>query len=1037
MAFPLQEPDWANLAILERNRLPTRAHFFNYRTEESALAGDVEKGGYYQNLNGTWKFLHSDSPFEAAAWEDVDPTTWDDIKVPGMWQLQGYGHPHYTNVDYPFPVDPPKVPFENETGSYFRRFLVDRAWEGHSVRVRFEGVDSAFHVWINGQPVGYSQGSRNAAEFDVTEYLNDPGAANTIGVRVYKFCDGSYIEDQDQWYLSGIFRDVFLIAFPQQAIVDYKVETAIAMDFVRAALKVKVDARLLPANSKLKLVSPEGRDLGQATFKISSSSGQGEASLVVEGDDLHLWSAESPALYTAVLSFQDQVIAQRVGFRRVEVRDGNLLVNGQPIIFYGVNRHEHHPLFGRAVPYEFMKQDLLTMKRFNINAVRTCHQPSDPRLYDLCDELGLYVINEADLECHGFDPPERAKIVQEKPGLHGPDLQEQVYRVANRWTSDNPEWEAAYLDRAVQMVERFKNSTCSIIWSLGNEAFYGRNHAAMYKWIKSADPSRPIHYEGDRDGLTTDLYSGMYYSIDDLLAFIKKHPDRPLIQCEYGHAMGNGPGGLKNYISSFRTEKLLQGGFIWEWANHGLLTRDSQGRPYYAYGGDFGDFPNDADFVMDGMLWSDHTPNPGLVEYKKVIEPVTVEDWEGGGKVRIRNHNFFVDLSYLTCWWSITRNDSVASDAAEVALPHIKPQSTGIVQLPSEAAKALNEASDVWLNLQFRLKADTPLAAAGHEVAWAQIHLPGSQGSSVPAFALPSPSRQEADFAVESKLGRLYISSDKLSRRYTVDLVRGGFQWSTDDGVVVNKGPELSIYRAMTQNDIGFGGFGEEWKKCRLSEAACAIRNAAWQIVDSSTVVVTLKVRVAPPVLAWSVDATMEYIFRGSEVRVRTYGDFDRTQVHPTTVPRVGLDLVMPKAYDVVDWFGRGPGECYADKKEAMRYGLWHSSVDDLFVPYEWPQENGSRCDVRWVSVKSSEKQGPDLEIRMAGQSFAFTARRYSKEQLDKAVHPQDLRELDELRLSLDYAQQGLGSGSCGPAPFEDSRLYSGPFDFEVSFKLA
>lgn len=529
MSFPTALPDWNNLKVIHKNTLPPRAHFYSYASEGRALTFNRDKGEYV-SLNGTWKFQYDASPFEAPDWSTANPLSWDDIQVPGMWQLQGYSHPTYTNVNYPFHVNPPQVPLLNETGSYWRQFVTPSTWEGQQIRIRFEGVDSAFHLWINGEEVGYSQGSRNPSEFDITSLLRPTGSANTIAVRVYEFCDGSYIERQDQWLLSGIFRDVGLLALPLSSVVDFNAVPTLNEDLSTAQLLASVTIQGQDADVQAKLYRPDGTLLTELTFS-SKESGR----INVSGDDLKLWSAEYPVLYTLTLTFNGRTIPQRVGFRRIEQKGQNFLVNGRPIILYGMNRHEHHHLHGRAVPYENMRADLILMKKHNINALRCCHQPNDPRLYEVCDELGLYVMAEADLETHGFDPVERSNI----PNQHlmtEYEIQETSYKMATKWTSDNPEWKDAYLDRAVELVQRFKNFPCIIMWSLGNEAFYGQNHVSMYKWIKEADPTRLVHYEGDREAISADLYSTMYWSIDDLKKHISEKPDRPLIQCEYGHA---------------------------------------------------------------------------------------------------------------------------------------------------------------------------------------------------------------------------------------------------------------------------------------------------------------------------------------------------------------------------------------------------------------------------------------------------------------------------------------------------------------------
>ncbi|KAK7420339.1 hypothetical protein QQX98_002762 [Neonectria punicea] len=796
MSFPKSQPDWNNLDVLHRNTLQPRAHFFPYTSEEKALTFDRNQSDLYKSLNGTWKFRHDESPFEAPDWESASPLSWNNINVPGMWQLQGFSRPLYTNVNYPFPVDPPYVPFLNETGSYWRQFSVPTEWDTQfqQIRLRFEGVDSAFHVWVNNVQVGYSQGSRNPSEFDISAYLKPPGSSNEIAVRVYELCDGSYIERQDQWLLSGIFRDVYLVAFSRTAAVtDFFAAPIIDQSLANAILKVSVTTQGEVAGPVIvKLRSPVGTVIGTQSIPHSST-----AKFEVAGNALKLWSAEDPVLYTLLISSGGCVVSQRIGFRRIEQSSSNFHVNGQPIILYGVNRHEHHHLHGRAVPYEDMQADLVLMKKCNINAIRCAHQPNDPQIYELCDELGLYVIAEADLEAHGFDPVERTSI-KDKHMMTGMEIQETSFKRAARWTSDNPDWEDAYLDRAVQLVERFKNYSSIIFWSLGNEAFYGRNHASMYRWIKNRDPSRLVHYEGDREGVTTDVYSAMYYSIDDLKKHVSEKTDRPLILCEYGHAMGNGPGGLEDYVATFRSEPLLQGAFIWEWCNHGLLKREGK-TLYHAYGGDFNDHPNDGDFVLDGMVWSDHTDNPGLTEYKKAIEPVSVRI--GGHELEIKSHYHFKDLTHLSASWRLVK-ESGKTDLFDPELPEIKPDRSVRIDVPVGFEE---KTEDTWLEISFRLKHATAWAEEGHEVAWSQ--LPLFNEHSLPLCHTLEPG---ASLTIVEKQGRLFISTTSFQTLFTFDLVRGTLQWSHEKGPIITKGPELGLFRALTQNDAGFGGDGED-----------------------------------------------------------------------------------------------------------------------------------------------------------------------------------------------------------------------------------
>ena len=545
--FPASTPDWCNLSVIHRNTLPPRSTFYLYDNEHDALSRDIAKSKAQRLSGKKWKFHHSTTPFKGPTTfhePSFDSSGWDSVDVPGMWQCQGYGKgPQYTNIQYPFPVDPPHVPLdENECGRYVTTFTVDAGLEDQQQRLRFEGVDSSFTVWLNGHNVGYSQGSRNPSEFDVTRHVKF-GAENHLAVEVYQRCDGSWIEDQDQLWLSGIFRDVYLHSFPQVHPEDFHVQTLLDDNYRDAELKVDLKMSGV-SNVALKLLDAEGKTVVEAKQNFGP-----EGSFSVPVSDPRKWTAETPYLYTLVFTFDGIThLVQRIGFRRVEFIKGAFCVNGSPVKFRGANRHEHHPVHGRAVPYDFMRHDLLLMKQFNLNGIRTSHYIDDHRLYDLADELGLWVMDEADLECHGFD---------------------EIGCDPASFTSDNPDWEEAYVDRARQMVMRDKNHACIVIWSLGNEAFYGRNHKAMYEYIKTVDTGRPVHYEQDFPAISADMHSRMYPSVDEITK-IAQEPNwmKPLVLCEYIHAMGNGPGAIKEYIDAFYKYPRLMGGFVWEWANH-------------------------------------------------------------------------------------------------------------------------------------------------------------------------------------------------------------------------------------------------------------------------------------------------------------------------------------------------------------------------------------------------------------------------------------------------------------------------------------
>lgn len=654
-------PDYTNESVFRRNTLPPRTY---YIPDNDSLL-----------LNGQWDFHYAPSPLAAPDLTANDgqklndehrPTDqWTTIQVPGHWQLQGHGIPHYTNVQYPIPVCPPFVPSENPTGTYRRSFFVPGSWASSGqLRLRFDGVDSAYHIWVNGILIGYAQGSRNPSEFDVTEYV-DRTASNELVVRVYQWSDGSYIEDQDQWWLSGIFRDVHLLSFPQSRIEDWFLRTDLDEEYKDGMLLAEIDIK--SDLSTTVQVDVLDQSLNSAGTAQDSGVGSRKAILKIPIQDVDKWTAESPTLYTVSIQLttsdsSSHIVTQRVGFRKVELKNGLICVNGQPIRFRGVNRHDHHPSFGRAVPLDFIRKDLLLMKTHNINALRCSHYPSHPKLLDLADELGLWVIDEADLECHGFyDAIARPMDIPEEVDYE--ERKKLTFAHAAKFTSDNPSWKAAYLDRMAQLIHRDKNHASIIIWSLGNEAFYGQNHKAMYEFAKNIDPTRLVHYEGDPHAESADMYSYMYPSVERLISLAKTEGvksdgtfEKPIVLCEYAHAMGNGPGWLEDYEKAFHDHPRLQGGFIWEWANHGLWKEDPDGKSYYAYGGDFGDVPNDGTFVMDGLLFSTHKPTPGLLEIEKVYQPIETQLVSRNVRkvaLEITNLYDFASVDHLTASWRL------------------------------------------------------------------------------------------------------------------------------------------------------------------------------------------------------------------------------------------------------------------------------------------------------------------------------------------------------------------------------------------------
>ncbi|QIW97982.1 hypothetical protein AMS68_003500 [Peltaster fructicola] len=1004
-----EETDFANLAVIHRNTLPPRANFHLYDSEKDCLSRDISKSRAVC-LSGKWRFRLTTSPLDAIEGFELnshDSSQWSTVDVPGMWQLQGHGRgPHYTNIQYPFHVDPPFPPYrENETGHYIRSFTVPKEYANDQLRLRFEGVDSAFHVWVNGRKVGYSQGARNPSEFDITDYIHKSGE-NTLAVKVYQFCNGSYIEDQDQWWLSGIFRDVYLLAFPKDLrFEDFTIDTYLDHHYKDARLKIHADITGAGV-VHVKLLDSDYNELVDGAMVAGPGPGRQAVDFSFDIINPHKWTAETPYLYHLVLSIDGELFTgHRVGFRQVEVKDGLLKINGQRVVFKGANRHEHHPLHGRAVPYEFMKQDLILMKAHNLNAIRTCHQPSDPRMYDLADELGLYVMDEADLECHGFG--------------YLPD--------AHKYSSDNPEWKDSYVDRAQQLVYRDRLHPSVVIWSLGNEAFYGENHTEMVKWIKSVDLTRPIHYEPDYNADHVDIYSKMYTSPEEIVKFVEsKSQDKPLVLCEFIHAMGTGPGAIKEYIEAFYSHPALQGGWVWEWANHGLLTQDEHGNRFYGYGGDFGDEPNDGNFVMDGVLNSDHTPNSGLIEYKKCVEPVQVST-VGERGVKITNRRDFATLDDLVCHWRLVSEDGRDASRGIVELPKgIKAGETAELRLPQLRHGGNNEAM---IELSFRLKERAAWAPAGYEVAWGEVPLS-------PVGQVVKPSTQ-ADGGIDFKqVGSQFIVTSKQNV-WIVDLAIGALSSWKKQGVEMIAQPlEPSFYRAPTDNDSPQDGW--DWRDRRLQYANVQTRGSKWAKEDDR-VVVELRQKFGPAVIAWYIDLETRYTFKSDgsvEVFVKgTPGGNDL----PRTLPRIGVTLGLPADYQTVQWFGRGPGESYKDMKTSQRVGVHGvSRIDQLWTAPDYPQECSNRTDTRWVRLASHERsltaQFFKPELTTQRHLFDFQASHFDVKDIDAAKHPFELekKRKDWVVLRLDADHHGLGTASCGPKTLDKYALKTEQFEFGI-----
>jgi beta-galactosidase len=943
------------------------------------------------SLDGDWAFRLSpraDAPVDFLA-DDFDDAAWDRLPVPSHWQLHGYGAPAYTNVVYPFPVDPPHVPDENPTGDYVRRFTVPGDWDGAGAVLRFEGVDSCLRAWLNGEELGISMGSRLPTEFDVGALLR-PGEENVLAVRVHQWSAGSYLEDQDMWWLSGIFRSVTLLARPAGAIDDVFVHAG--YDHATGAGTLRVDTDV-PARVKV----PE---LG-----IDVASGE-----TVDVPAVEPWSAELPHLYDAEVATEGERVRLRIGFRTVVVEDGLLKVNGRRVLLRGVNRHEFDPDHGRTVSEELMRRDVVLMKAHNVNAVRTSHYPPHPRFLDLCDELGLYVIDECDLETHGFFPLDW-----------------------RRNPCDDPRWEGALVDRMRRTVERDKNHASVIMWSLGNESGSGRNLSAMAAWARGRDPSRPLHYEHDWSCRDVDVYSRMYAFHEEVDAIGRGEeeplPDPeldarrrrlPFILCEYAHAMGNGPGGLSEYQALFERHPRCQGGFVWEWIDHGLRQRTADGVERYAYGGDFGEPLHDGNFVADGLLLPDRTPSPGLVEFKKVIEPVRIEGDANAGTLRVTNLHLFRDLSHLAFPWALEEEgEPVAEGTLDVgALP-----AGETVELPLPERPATQ--GETWLTVRAVLAGDEPWAPAGHEVAWGQVPVTPAPaaaddgGAAARGTAVVGGGAAPADTG-----GRVAAAEDG-----ELEFGPGAFDAATGAlrriGDLALEGPRLDVWRAPTDNDAGMHGdvqLEATWRRHGLHRVQQRV-----EAVEAGADGLVVRARIGTA--AWDAGLRTTHTWTaeadGLLLAVEVVPEGEWT----FPLPRLGLRLSLPGAHDRVEWFGRGPGEAYRDTRRAARVGRFAFGVDELQTPYVRPQENGSRIEVRWATVTDAEGAG----LRVDGRPhFSLSARRWTTEDLDAARHTPDLSPRDRVWLTLDHAQNGIGSASCGPGVLPQHRLEPEPTTFAL-----
>lgn len=999
---------WENHQIDGINRMPARAHFLTFPSKEKALLNNNRYTHAFKNLNGVWKFMFLDAPEyspEGFFNSDFDVTKMNDITVPGNWQLQGYGKMHYSDLWYNFPINPPYVPTENPTGIYKRTFFVEESYRDKKIIIRFCGVDSAYHLWINGKEVGYSKVARNESEFDITDLIR-VGEENDVTVRVYQWSDGTYLEDQDMWWESGIFRDVELIGVPKDGINDYKVIADLDDEYKNGIFKVEAFLR----TTKEVNVTFELVDAGENTvFTKTVVAKEGKACIDEVIADVNHWTAETPYLYKLFMTVEDdgqivEVIPQNVGFRNIRLNGETFLVNGVAIKFKGVNRHDYSPQNGRVVSREEIEKDIILMKQFNINAIRTSHYPNSYYLYDLCDEYGMYLIAETDLECHGFE-------------LTGD----------YKWITDDPSWELAYVSRMTRMIERDKNHPAIIFWSLGNESAFGCNFRKMTDVAHEMDPTRLVHYEGDFDVESADVYSTMYTWIENpkkpyLMKDIIEKSKKPHIHCEYCHAMGNGPGNLKDYQDLVYAHDKLQGGFVWEWFDHGIESFTESGEKYYRYGGDFGDDPSNKDFCIDGLIMPDRTPSPGLYEYKKVIEPITTTAVDiQKGIINLLSRYDFANLDRFNLVYKVMEDD-VILQTGFMSVPSIEARANKDITLPYDlSAIKVKPGAHYYVNISYQLREDTSYASSGHELATAQFELPlYKEGIMV---------RPEGILNVEKEHTTLHVKGANFSLDF--NLVNGNLMNIVRDGMqVLSKGPRLTLWRAPISNDMEII---DKLKKVYFLHLEHEVVMNIDYHMEGNILKVEVDTINSTTNSAWHFKTKYVYtVCPSGDILIDVEGTpSGRVDLAPDMLPRIGVSMHLDKSMEHVRYFGMGPGENYADSKEAAQMGLYANTVDGLFTNYVIPQENGNHMGCKWVSMTNDRGMG--LLASTEGD-FNFSASWYEDKDLDDAKHTCDLVKRDYIVFNVDYKQNALGTNSCGQWQLDK---YRAKFeDFKLSFRL-
>ena len=1009
---------YEDLKIMHENTMPSRAYYMPASHDMGPLVEDRFSSDRVICMNGTWEFQYFNSIYdlqEKFYEQGYDCSRFTQVEVPGMWQNYGYDSHQYTNVRYPIPLDPPYVPQENPCGAYVRKFYYEIPEEAPRAYLNFEGVDSCFYVWVNGKYVGYSQVSHATSEFDVTEVLKN--GENTLAVLVLKWCDGTYLEDQDKFRMSGIFRDVYFVNRPENVVYDYFTTTEIQEEQAVITVQASYQGKAVP--TKLTLYDAEHKEIASQVFQenIGTVYTHKAAILVKEPN---LWNPEQPYLYTLVLETEGEVITDRIGLREICVKDAVLYVNGTAIKFKGVNRHDSDPVTGFVIGLEQMKKDLQMMKESNFNAVRSSHYPNVPYFYQLCDEYGFFVIAEADNESHGT----QSQYLKDSNW-------ENVSRKWNERISDNPEFIPATLDRTQLCVHREKNRPCIIIWSMGNECGYGCTFEEALKWTKGFDPTRLTCYESsfyrsDRrkyDYSNIDIFSRMYPSLEEIQEYVDKKPDKPFLLIEYCHAMGNGPGDLEDYFQMIYQYDVLCGGFVWEWCDHAVYQgQAANGKEKYLYGGDFGEEVHDGNFCMDGLVYPDRTPHTGLLEYQNVYRPARVMSFcQKTGELCLENYMNYVDLKdYIYLVYEVNCDGKLLEKKQFILQESVLPHKKGTILLDI----TVPDSGKCYLKVSYHLKHGTSVMAQGSRMGFDEILLKNQDGRNQQATALLETQEQkEAEVQVSETDRFLSVRSDTFF--YVYNKLSGLFEQLSVDGEELLETPmELNIWRAPTDNDRKIK---QEWIDAGYDRSKARAYDTHWEM-NGEGIRIYSTVSVAAVAIQKVLDIEAVWkIYRTGEISVKMHVKKDREFPQ---LPRFGIRLFLRGEYENLKFYGLGPHESYRDKCRSCSHGLYDTTVEEQHEDYICPQENGSHTDCDYLML---EKENQTVTA-VSSRPFSFNVSYYSQEELTRKAHNFELEKSGSTIVCLDYAQNGIGSNSCGPELRKEYQFTEETFTFDMKF---